>query len=67
MMNFLDELRIEPKPTETIQIRIVATVTKRVSHQTAIENIHDCVKEQYPELKINHMNSPLLVTIEIKE
>lgn len=67
MMNFLDELRIEPKPTETIQIRVVATVTKRVNHQTAIENICDCIKEQYPELKVNHMNSPLLVTIEIKE
>jgi len=55
------------QPTEVIQIRIVATVAKRVNHQTAIENIYDCVKAQYPELKINHMNSPLLVTIEIKE
>ena len=66
MMNFLDDLRTEPKPTETIEIHIVATVSKRENYQEQITDICDFITEQFPELKVTHMNSPLQVRIKIK-
>jgi len=66
MMIFLDDLRTDPNPTETIEINIVATVKKRENYQEQIENISDYVIKQFPELKIDHMNSPLQVRIKIK-
>lgn len=66
MMNFLDDLRTEPKPTETIEIHIVATVNKRENYQEQIIDISDFIVKQFPELKVNHMNSPLQVRIKIK-
>ncbi len=64
-MNF-DEERIEPNPTDTIEINIVATVNKRENYQEQIENISEYAIEQFPELKVEHMNSPLKVRIKIK-
>lgn len=66
MMNFLDDLRVDPKPTETIEIHIVATVNKRENYQEQITDICDYVVKQFPELKVDHMNSPLQVRIKIK-
>lgn len=62
-----DEDRIEPQPTENININIVITVRQRADgYQEQISAIADFVKEQFPELKSNHMNSPLMIRIKIK-
>ena len=64
-MNF-DEVRIEPNPTDTIEINIVTTVNKRENYQEQIANISDYVIKQFSELKVDHMNSPIKVRIKIK-
>lgn len=61
-----DYFRTDPKPTETIEILITATVTKRDSYQEQIATISNCAVEQFPELNTGHMNSPLNVRIKIK-
>lgn len=61
-----EEDRVPPKPTETIEIHIVAIVDKRENYQEQIIDISNYVKAQFPELKIDHMNSPLQVRIKIK-
>jgi len=61
-----DEERTEPLPTETIQIRIVAVVNKRPDYQDAINGIFECVKREFSELNVEHMNSPIKIFIEIQ-
>jgi hypothetical protein len=62
----MNPLPLEPNPTETIEINIVATVNKRESYQEQIEKITNSALDSFPELKVEHMNSPLKVRIKIK-
>lgn len=55
-----------PQPTETIEINIVATVSKRDDYQKQIEEIVNCVIQKFPELDVPHMNSPLKIRIKKK-
>lgn len=58
--------RIEPLPTETIEIVISAIVRKRDNYQEEIGKILAYVQRQFPELKLEGMNSPVQVRIKIK-
>ena len=61
----LDE-RTDPEPTEVIEIVISVTVNKRADYQKQIASISECVVGQFPELNVQHMNSPLQVRIKIR-
>ena len=58
--------RVEPLPTETIEIHIAVAVRKRENYQEQIGKILAYVQAQFPELKTEGMNSPIQVRIKIK-
>ena len=61
-----DKTRKEPLPTQTIEIHIAVVVRKRDDYQEHINNIVTYVRDIFPELKTDNMNSPLQVRIKIR-